>query len=59
MTNETTPTAPAGPVGNEAAERPANRITVEEAKSIVDALNPGMPDEDEYDPEFPDWEDEA
>lgn len=45
---------------NEAAERPANRITVDEAKAIVDSLNPGLEDEDEYederDLEGPGWD---
>jgi len=43
------------PATNEAAERP-NRITVEQARAIVDALNPGLSEEDEeeYDLEWQD-----
>lgn len=47
---------------NEAAERPKerpNRITVEQAKAIVDALNPGLPDEDDEDEyDLQEWQDD-
>ena len=30
-------------------QQPTNRITVDQAKAIVGAINPGLPEEDEYD----------
>jgi len=39
-------------------QQPDNRITIEQAKAIVDAINPGLEkdDEDDYDLEYQDWE---
>lgn len=42
----------------ETQQQPANRITVEQAKAIVEAINPGMEDEYEYDPQEYEYEDE-
>lgn len=45
----------------ETKQQPANRITVEQAKAIVDAINPGVDDEDEEwsdEYEYQEWQDE-
>jgi len=41
-------------------QRPANRLTVEEAKAIIEAINPGLEDEDDadYDLESDGWDEE-
>jgi hypothetical protein len=40
----------------EKQQQPENRITIEQAKAIVDAINPGVDDEEEDEEEYQYWD---